>query len=261
MSVAHRIIGHRGAAGQAPENTLASFRTASRYGARWIEFDVRLSGCGRLAVMHDSELHRTTNGSGPVTAFPYETLAELDAGGWFSSCFSQEKVPSFECVLDLAAELGLGLHVEAKSDAGLGQATAAAVAETLHRHAWDGPLIVSSIELDVLEGFQRHLPDVERAAVFDVYRADWSDVAREYGCVAVHCDHVWLDDERLAEFSGEREGRTLRAFTVNDPARAEVLYAGGVDAVFTDFPGRLLAGTPTPGSGNATPTRQRPPAA
>ena len=55
-----KVIGHRGAAGHAPENTLASIRNASELGAKWVEFDIKLSRDGVLVLMHDDTLNRTT---------------------------------------------------------------------------------------------------------------------------------------------------------------------------------------------------------
>ena len=81
------IIGHRGAAADAPENTLASFREAARQGARMVEFDVKLTADGRLIVMHDDLLDRTTDGKGTVAETSLEAIRALDAGAWFSPVF------------------------------------------------------------------------------------------------------------------------------------------------------------------------------
>ncbi len=77
-------IGHRGAAGEAPENTLAAFDLALRQGAEGIEFDVHLSSDGLPVVIHDARLERTSSGSGPVSAMPLAVLKRLDAGSWFN---------------------------------------------------------------------------------------------------------------------------------------------------------------------------------
>ncbi len=77
-------IGHRGAAGEAPENTLASFELALRHGADGIEFDVQLSSDGVPVVIHDARLTRTTSGSGWVHEHRASVLRRLDAGSWFN---------------------------------------------------------------------------------------------------------------------------------------------------------------------------------
>jgi len=73
-------IGHRGAKGHAPENTLASLNKALELGVDMIEFDVRCCRSGEVVLLHDKTLNRTTNGSGPVAEKTYDELELLDAG-------------------------------------------------------------------------------------------------------------------------------------------------------------------------------------
>jgi glycerophosphoryl diester phosphodiesterase len=254
-----RVIGHRGAPKFAPENTLAGLRMAARYGARWVEFDVRLTGCGQLALMHDAELHRTTDGSGPVIAYPLQSLVQLDAGSWFAAAFSSEHVSGMSEALELCTELGMSVHVEAKSDESHAAATAQAVARVLeavpHRD-----VVVSSLVPGVLVEAARLLPEVPRALGLEEPCDDWAERALALGCSAVHMDHEFLDDARLSEIAERRGDLIVRAYTVNLPDRAEELYARGIDAVFTDDPGRLLA--PVEAVTRSSPRdRQRPPAA
>lgn len=89
-----RIMGHRGAPADEPENTLRSFARALAVGVAAVELDVQLTKDGRLAVIHDETLDRTTNGRGPVQAFTLAELKRLDAG-------RGEPVPSLEEVFEL----------------------------------------------------------------------------------------------------------------------------------------------------------------
>ena len=77
-----RVIGHRGAAGHAPENTLESIRTAARLGATWVEFDVHLSSDKVPILIHDDTLDRTTDSDGTVYGTSSVDLLSLDAGSW-----------------------------------------------------------------------------------------------------------------------------------------------------------------------------------
>src|SRR6185295_13498419 len=79
-----RVFGHRGAAGLAPENTLPSFALGLALGADVLELDVHASSDGVIVVMHDPNLERTTNGSGPVREQTWSALQRLDAGYHFS---------------------------------------------------------------------------------------------------------------------------------------------------------------------------------
>ena len=89
-----RIIAHRGASAAAPENTLAAIARAADLGARSVELDVMLSADGVPVIIHDTDLARTTNGTGPVAALAFEQLARLDAGSWFGAAFAGERIPS-----------------------------------------------------------------------------------------------------------------------------------------------------------------------
>ena len=91
-----RIIGHRGAAGYAPENTLAAFEKARVLGCHFIEFDVMLSADGEAFIFHDENIKRTTNGRGEFGLLTAEYLRSLDAGHWYAKKFRGEKILSFQ---------------------------------------------------------------------------------------------------------------------------------------------------------------------
>ena len=82
-----KIIAHKGAAGIAPENTMASFQAALDIGVDMIELDVRQTKDEEIIVFHDQYLDRTTNGSGNVHEYTLEELKQLDAGSWFLLSF------------------------------------------------------------------------------------------------------------------------------------------------------------------------------
>ena len=105
------ICAHRGASDTHPENTLAAFREAIRLGAAMIEFDVALSADGKLVLIHDSTLDRTTNGTGPVSARTLEQLKTLDAGSWKAKRFAGAKVPTLDEALSMMPEtIWLNVH-------------------------------------------------------------------------------------------------------------------------------------------------------
>jgi len=125
------VIGHRGAAAHAPENTLAGLRAANALGCRWVEFDVRLTADRALVLCHDSRLGRTTDRTGRIAALPLAALRGADAGIRFGARFAGEPIPTLDEALSLARELGLGVNIEIKADRGLAAATACAVAACL----------------------------------------------------------------------------------------------------------------------------------
>ena len=94
------VVGHRGASGHAPENTMAAFERALQLGADGIEFDVQRSSDGRLMIFHDDELRRTTNREGSLRKLTFDDLRKVDSGAWFSADFLGERILSIEELFD-----------------------------------------------------------------------------------------------------------------------------------------------------------------
>ena len=185
-----RLIGHRGAAAAAPENTLASLRKAKELGASWVEFDVKLTRDGVPVLMHDERLERTTSGRGEVAMTTLEALQNLDAGRWFAPAFRGERVPTLEAALALCAELGLGINVEIKPCPGREVETARVAVATLRR-LWPGdrpaPLI-SSFEPACL-GVARDLaPEMPRGYLAGSLPRRWRQELAAYGCRTLHLE-------------------------------------------------------------------------
>jgi glycerophosphoryl diester phosphodiesterase len=109
------VVGHRGAMGYCPENTLPSFERARALGADWVELDVHLTRDGRLAVIHDEQLERTTDGHGLVGDHTLEELKQRDAGGWFAPDYRGLRIPSLEDVLAWARDTDVLVDIEIKN--------------------------------------------------------------------------------------------------------------------------------------------------
>ena len=233
------VIGHRGAAACAPENTLAGLRKAKALGCRWVEFDVRLTADNQPVLLHDDRLERTTDGRGRVSALSLAAVRRYDAGTWFHSSFAGERVPTLEEALMLLAELGLGANVELKAARGKEAATGAAVADLLAR-TWPadpGHLLISSFLHGALAAARDRAPHIARGILFRRVPRHWRSVAAGLGCVTIHADQQRFRPAVLSEI--RRAGYPLLAYTVNDPERAKTLFDCGVNSVFSDVPDRL----------------------
>lgn len=231
------VIGHRGAAARAPENTLAGLRIAKELGCLWVEFDARLTADGVPVLCHDPRLERTTDRSGPIAQLPFSTIRDCDAGIRFGPEFAGEKVPTLGEALLFCAELGLAADIEIKADHGRHYATAAAVAATLRGLAGRlPPLLVSSFQPWALAAFARGC-DVPRGILFRLVPRRWRELAQN--CAVIGADHRRLARRRAAQIRDA--GYQLAAFTVNDPARARQLYSWGVTSVFSDVPDIIIA--------------------
>jgi glycerophosphoryl diester phosphodiesterase len=235
------VIGHRGAAGCAPENTLAGLRKASELKCRWVEFDVRLTADGQLILLHDERLERTTNGRGRAALLPLAEIRRYDAGCRFDPSFQGEQVPTLAEALALLGELGVGANVELKAVRGREAETGAMAAALLSR-VWPPqlpPPLISSFSLKALAAAGGRVPTIGRGMLFHSIPKNWRIVAERLGCVTIHTDHRSLHPALVAEV--RKSGYPLLAYTVNDPARAHTLFRWGVTSVFSDIPHILLA--------------------
>ena len=217
------VIGHRGAAGFAPENTLASFARAVRIGVDGVELDVRLTADRRLAVIHDERVDRTTDGKGKVAAKTLDDLRQLDAG-------AGERIPTLDEVLDVVPSRVV-VNIELK-----GPETAAPVARTIAD--MDRPLLVSAFDHAELARFHRLCPTVPCAPLVGRWRRDALDTAASLQAWSVNlADRI--ASPQTVEAVRSRGYRCL-VYTVNNAERARELRATGVTGVFSDYPDRLL---------------------
>ncbi len=230
------VIGHRGAAGLAPENTLISLRRAQREGATWVEFDVKLSADGTAILFHDDTLERTTSGRGKVKDCPLETIRELEAGAWFGASFAGTRVPTFAEAIQTLSDEGLGANVEIKPCPGEEKRTAEAVCKLI-ADVWPVNVprpVISSFDREAMAVARDMLPDDERAMLFYGLPDDWERIISDLECTSVHASNRHVTKVVVEQVKDA--GLPLRIYTVNDPARAKMLREWGVSSVFTDRP-------------------------
>lgn len=222
-------IGHRGACGYEPENTLRSIRRALELGAHGVEIDVRLVH-GELLVMHDAKLDRTTNGHGYLVRKSLTALRALDAG-------HGERIPTLREVFQTVNRRAF-INIELK-----GRRTAAPVCALIHEfvytHGWQyADFLVSSFHRTEL----RAVPDPQVPIGLLLTRPTrlYGLSARRVRACAVHPAVRYV----TARFVADAHRRGLRVFpyTANDPAEIARLRDLGVDGVFTDFPERAVGG-------------------
>jgi glycerophosphoryl diester phosphodiesterase len=219
-------IGHRGARGHEPENTLRSVRRALELGVDGIEVDVHLCE-GRLVVIHDRRVDRTTNGRGRVSRKRFDALRALDAG-------RGEQIPTLEEVIEVINRR-VFLNVELK-----GRGTAGPVREVIERAVreagWSyGDFLVSSFhrqELRALAG-----GPIPLGILFSRRPRDFARLAAELGATALNTPLRYT----TVKFIEAAHALGLRVFvyTVNAPADIHRIRTAGADGIFTDFPDRV----------------------
>lgn len=223
------LIGHRGARGLAPENTLLGLDTGIALGCPMVEFDVQLHRTGELFLLHDFMLERTTNGQGLATQMPWQQLRALDAG-------KGQTLPTLDEALDLI-DARVIANIELKTWDG----TADAVARTLgERLAADYPaekLLVSSFHLPELYEFKQRMPQVPVGALFCGVPLDYAAAATELEAASLNLSAEFVDARIVAD--AKARGLAVYVYTVNTCAELDWLTRMGVDGVFTDYPDRL----------------------
>ncbi|MEW2163686.1 glycerophosphodiester phosphodiesterase family protein [Streptomyces sp. NPDC007084] len=212
-------IGHRGVMGVEPENTLRSFTAAQNAGLDLIELDLHLSKDGALVVMHDADVDRTTDGSGPIAEKTLAELRALDAG-------RGERVPVFEEVLDAVTS---PLQAEIKD-----VAAARALAEVMHRRDLVGRVEVSSFHDEAVAEITRLVPGVRTALIASRYGVDVVERAVEVGAESV-CLNIRRLSLEVVEKAREAELRII-GWVVNTQDQLRLVRALELDGATTDYP-------------------------
>ena len=223
------VIGHRGAAGHAPENTLLSVRRAVELGVDGVEVDVRLVN-GELFLLHDETLARTTGAKGRIYDWQAAALRTLDAG-------DGEQIPFLREVL---AHLPphLTLHAEMKGREGIGEALAGFLKRGA-AGAMDAAArtVVSCFDPDPLRALRRLEPRARIGLLFADLPADLDALVEALGPESLHLSVEGATREAVAR--AHALGLKVLVFTVNDAQDLKSVLAAGADGVFTDYPGRI----------------------
>jgi glycerophosphoryl diester phosphodiesterase len=217
-------IGHRGACGHAPENTLASIERAIALGCVLTEVDIRRTADGALVLLHDERVDRTTNGQGLVAEMALKDIRKLDAGGG-------QRMPTLEDALT-AASGRIGLILELKA-AGLAYDACAIV----RAGGFDGPIIYASFLHEELQHVRRADPDSKTLVLFKRLPKDPCAEA-----VRLQATHVGLRVDTVTRSllrTLHAAQLTLFVYTVNGPADITKMKTFGVDGIISDFPNRL----------------------
>ncbi|MCM3124657.1 glycerophosphodiester phosphodiesterase family protein [Mesobacillus sp. AQ2] len=231
-------VAHRGAAGYAPENTIAAFDKGLEMKADYIELDVQRSKDGELVVIHDTTVDRTTDGSGKVGQLTLEELRSLDAGSFKGEQFAGEKIPTFEEVLD-RYHGKIGILIELKSPE-LYPEIEEAVAQELKERNLDKPqndkIIVQSFNFESMKKMDALLPKVP-IGVLTSSKLHATDAALEE--FATYADFFnpsyGLVSKELVE-KVHSLGMEIQSWTVRSPEAAQFLIDMKVDGIITDYP-------------------------
>jgi glycerophosphoryl diester phosphodiesterase len=219
------VMGHRGAAGIEPENTLRSFRKAVDLGVDWIEMDVHLSRDQHLAVIHDSNVDRTTNGRGAVREMTLAEVQRLDAG-------KGERIPVLHEVLE-AFRGKVRMQVELKAEG-----TAEPVVRLLERMGLAEEVRLTCGNLDRIREVKRLNPRVQTGAIFGKATPDCCEQTRAAGAIAVGIEFHHVTAEWVAK--AHALGLQITPWNPDTPEDLKRMIALNPDRICTNRPDILL---------------------
>lgn len=241
----HKVIvtGHRGAAGYAPENTLASVQKAIDLGVDRIEIDIHQTKDNVVVVIHDDDVDRTTNGKGKVSDLTFEELQLLDAGSFFDSAFKDERIPSLEEVIrlvdgqsDLIIEFKYGNEVYPGIEENVTQ-----LIQMYNAQDWT---IVHSFNTKVLENMHAKLPELRLHKLF-IVQFRFSPFYYDTGLSLFDPeDYPYIEEYSINEYFANSAilnklhgmGKKVNVWTVNNPKRIEAYKSMGIDGIISNYP-------------------------
>ncbi len=220
------IVGHRGASGYEPENTLRSFKRAIKMGAPMIELDVFQCKSGEIVVMHDETVDRTTNGKGYVKDLNWGYLKNLDAG-------SGEHVPLLSQVFDLVNKK-VTINIEIK-DPEATKSVANLIREYIKNKNWSTDnFIVTSFNLTALKDFHKYCPEVKTGALFEDKLNNYIELTKQIGAQYLVLDYKLVTKNIINQ--AHESNLSVFVYTVNDKKLAKNLALLGVDGIITNYP-------------------------
>jgi glycerophosphoryl diester phosphodiesterase len=232
---------HRGARAYLPENTLPAFGLAYDLGAEGIECDVQRTRDGRLVIIHDGTVNRTTNGVGLVSSYTFEAIRALDAG---RRRRIPAQIPTLEETLALARSRGGLLNLEIKGES-LPEAVATAEAAEPALAALDDAMrarvLVSSFEHPAVRLLKERLPWLRVATLYG--GREWRSqgmigAALDMGAEAIHPGLRLVTPELIQQ--AHAAGLRVNVWTANLFPTIRRLIQLGVDGVFSDYPERVV---------------------
>lgn len=230
------IIGHRGAMGHSPENTLASFQKGLDLGADVVELDIHLSRDGVPVVMHDERVNRTTDGTGLVADMTLAELKGLDAGRWFGREFEGEKIPTLKEVFDWAAgnvELVIEIKGHPKPQEGIEQK----MLDLIRDYELVEKTMVISFYHPVVRAVKDLEPKLATGILYGGYLADTVGTARAAGADSVRPNAGQWTPELVREV--HEAGLVASTWTVNEVDQYDELVRMGLDSIGTNYPDRF----------------------
>ena len=231
------LFGHRGAAGEAPENTLAGFEHAYRAArVRCFELDVHLTKNNELAVIHDGTLDRTTDGKGRIGDYTLEELKRFDAGILFKAKFGRCFIPSLDEVLAIYADLIQSFQIEIKTDTReILEVVVKMVLEAIQRYQIKDKTIITSFDQYALQRVLGSSPSQKCGLIAMNYTAQDLEAAVCLGCFNT-CIPLTSPNGAELVAAARAKGIQTTGWLGNTPQDVDALLSWNVDSITSNFP-------------------------
>lgn len=227
------IYAHRGASGYAPENTLDAFRLAAEMGADGVELDVHFTKDGKVVVIHDEKIDRTSNGQGAVLDYTYDELLAFDFGCKYYGDRRGVKLPLLSDVYKLLAPYGMTVNVEIKA---ADPDICAACDMIAKEYGMNDKVIYSSFNHFQIAKMKEIAPNAFIAPLYGFNMLKPWDYCVNIGAEASHPrqNQITLIPEYVEEC--HKRGVRVHPWTVNEEADMKFLTEAGCDALITNYP-------------------------
>jgi len=224
-----KVMAHRGASTETPENTMAAFQKAIDDMADYIELDVQLTSDGEVIVMHDSNAYRTTGVDENIVNMTYKEVRRLDAGSWYSDEYKGEKVPGLREVLELA-QGKIKLNIELKP-ADNGEELARKTVALIEKYNMENDCVVTSFSSSALLAAKSCNENIRVGYILSAAYGDYYDM-KNIDFFSVNA--AFLSKRTIDAI--HNSGKQVYAWTVNNKDSIKNLTNKGVDGVITDNP-------------------------
>lgn len=224
-----KVMAHRGASTETPENTMAAFQKAIDDMADYIELDVQLTSDGEVIVMHDSNAYRTTGVDENIVNMTYKEVRRLDAGSWYSDEYKGEKVPGLREVLELA-QGKIKLNIELKP-ADNGEELARKTVALIEKYNMENDCVITSFSSSALSAAKSCDENIRVGYILSAAYGDYYDM-KNIDFFSVNA--AFLSKRTIDAI--HNSGKQVYAWTVNNKDSIKNLTNKGVDGVITDNP-------------------------
>jgi glycerophosphoryl diester phosphodiesterase len=221
------VIGHKGAAGLEPENTMRAFKKALELNVDFIEFDVRMTKDKKLIIMHDPKVDRTTNGKGYVKDLTLEEIKKLDAG-------EGEKVPIFEEVINLLKDRKPKITIDIKEPQTLDK-----IMKIIRENKLENKVVIVSFWHEILKRIKEIEPSIKTSVDIVEKPINLVSMVKDAKADKISLHSIFIDEKTVKEC--HENDIEITAWTVDEFLEIDRMIKLGVDTICSNFPDRVIS--------------------